>query len=101
MDANTQTAPNGKGAAANDIAAQLSRLEDELASLKETLGKAHASGCDCAACAEEASKMVQHAKEQMKSAMTGIEGYLRDNPRVVIGSALGVGVLLGILLRRH
>lgn len=85
----------------DDVAAQLGRLQDELNAIKETIAATHHESCNCAACAEEAGKMAEHAKEQVKSAIGDLETYVRDNPRVVIGGALGVGVLLGLLLRRH
>lgn len=85
----------------DDVAAQLGRLQDELTAIKEAIAATHHESCNCAACAEEASKMAQHAKERVQPAIGDLEAYIRDNPRAVIGGALGIGVLLGLFLRRH
>jgi ElaB/YqjD/DUF883 family membrane-anchored ribosome-binding protein len=72
----------------DDLAAQLRRLQADLDAIKETLkqtGKREAQG----------------ALRDAQSAMSSAEAYARANPNAVIAGAVGVGVLLGLLLRRH
>ena len=68
-----------KQAPADDLAAQMRRLQDDLDSIKETLKDA--------------------GKREAQSAVANVEGYARDNPRTVLAGAVGIGVLLGLLLR--
>ena len=72
-------ATNGKPE--DDIAEQLRRLQDELDSLK--------------------TAMLNTGKLEAQSAAAGLEAYARENPRAVLAGAVGIGVLLGLLLRRH
>ncbi|KQZ02103.1 hypothetical protein ASD45_15485 [Pseudolabrys sp. Root1462] len=72
----------------DDLAAQLRRLQADLDAIKETL--------------KQAGKREAHsAMHDAKSAMSNAEAYVRANPNAVIAGAVGVGVLLGLLLRRH
>ena len=87
-------------ATGEDLAAQFRRLQDDLKAIKETLAGKHAAGCNCAACAEEASKLAQHAKDEVHSAVAELEAYARKHPQYVVGGALGLGVVLGLLLGR-
>lgn len=64
-----------------DLAAQLRRLQDDLDAIKQTLKET--------------------GKREAQSAVAGIEAYARENPRAVLAGAVGAGVLLGLLLRRH
>ena len=68
-------------AQADDLAAQLRRLQADLDAIKETLK--------------------QTGKREAQSAISGVEAYARDNPHAVIAGAVGVGLLLGFMLRRH
>jgi ElaB/YqjD/DUF883 family membrane-anchored ribosome-binding protein len=72
----------------DDLAAQLRRLQADLDAIKETL--------------KQAGKREAHSvMHDAKSAMSNAEAYVRANPNAVIAGAVGVGVLLGLLLRRH
>jgi len=89
-------------AAADDLAAQIRRLQDDLNAIKNSLaGKESNAACSCAACAEEAGKLAQHAKHQAQSAIADVETFARQHPAYVVGGALGAGLLLGLLMRRH
>jgi len=72
----------------DDLAAQLRRLQTDLDAIKETLKQA-------------GKREAQSALRDAQSAMSGAEAYARANPNAVIAGAVGVGVLLGLLLRRH
>jgi ElaB/YqjD/DUF883 family membrane-anchored ribosome-binding protein len=49
---------------------------------------------------EELRGAVENAKSQAKSRQAEGEAYVRENPTKAISVALGVGVLLGLLLRK-
>ena len=59
-----------KQAPADDLAAQMRRLQDDLDSIKETLKDA--------------------GKREAQSAVANVEGYARDNPRTVLAGAVGL-----------
>jgi len=50
--------------------------------------------------AEELRGAVENAKSQAKSWQAEGEAYVRENPTKAVLVALGVGILLGLLLRR-
>ena len=50
--------------------------------------------------AEELRGAVENAKSQAKSWQAEGEAYVRENPSKAILVALGVGILLGLLLRK-
>jgi ElaB/YqjD/DUF883 family membrane-anchored ribosome-binding protein len=109
MDAARQeTTPGMAAGAGGDVAAQLGRLREELSAIKQTIagfGKASSGqasgGCSCAACKDAASQLAQHAKQEARSAIADLETFARQNPRYVVGGALGVGLALGLLLGRR
>ena len=109
MDAAKQQAALGMAAgAADEVAAQIGRLRDELGTIKQTIadfGKASSGrargACNCAACADAASQLALHAKQNAQAAIADLETYAKQNLRCVVGGALGVGLVLGLLLRRH
>ncbi|MFA6266259.1 MAG: hypothetical protein WC670_11175 [Pseudolabrys sp.] len=68
-------------APSEDLTAQLRRLQGDLDAIKETLK--------------------QTGRREAQSAIDNVEAYARDNPRTVIAGAVGLGVLLGLMLRRH
>jgi ElaB/YqjD/DUF883 family membrane-anchored ribosome-binding protein len=70
--------------AADEIAAQLRRLQDDLATLKETM-----------------AGVGKKAEGEAKSMLAGAEAFARDNPRAVLAGAVGLGLVLGLLLRRN
>lgn len=102
----------GRAAAASgeELAAQLQRLSDDINAIKQTLGSlgktsaaqaqdgAHRIG---AAAAEAAGEAVGEAQRQVHSLAAEFEAVARRHPGAVLGGALGLGVLLGLLLRRH
>ena len=65
----------------DDLAAQLRRLQDDLSALKETMSKG--------------------AKAEASSVVADLEDFARKNPGAVLGGAIGLGVVLGLLLRRR
>ena len=65
----------------DDLAAQLRRLQDDLSALKETMSKG--------------------AKAEANSVVADLEDFARKNPGAVLGGAIGLGVVLGLLLRRR
>jgi ElaB/YqjD/DUF883 family membrane-anchored ribosome-binding protein len=96
------------GMAGDDMAAQLGRLQDELRALKETMasfgkppGRETGGACNCAACVEAASQLARHARQDAEAAIADLETFARKNPRYVLGGALGVGLVLGLLLQRR
>ncbi|RDV03340.1 hypothetical protein [Undibacter mobilis] len=72
----------------DDLAAQLRRLQADLDAIKDTLKQA-------------GKREAQSAMREAQSAMSSVEAYARANPNALIAGAVGVGVLLGLLLRRH
>ena len=105
MDAARQeTAPGTAVAAGDDVAAQIGRLRDEVSAIQQTIagvGKASNGACSCAVCAEAANQLARHAKQDAQAAIADLETFARQNLRCVVGGALGVGLVLGLLLRRH
>jgi len=70
--------------AADEVAAQLCRLQDDLATLKETM-----------------VGVGKRAEGEAKSMVARAEAFARENPRTVLAGAVGLGLVLGLLLRRH
>jgi ElaB/YqjD/DUF883 family membrane-anchored ribosome-binding protein len=65
----------------DDLATQLHRLQDDLNTIKETMSKG--------------------AKAEANSVIADLEDFARKNPGAVVGGAVGLGVVLGLLLRRR
>lgn len=86
---------------ADDVAAQLRRLQDELKAVKETIANIGEKTFDPGRCAADAGKLAQAAKDEVHSTMAALEDYARKNPAYAVGGALGLGVILGILLGRR
>lgn len=72
----------------DDLAAQFRRLQADLDAIKEAL-------------TQTGKREAQSAMHEAQSAMSRAEAYARANPNAVIAGAVGVGILLGLLLRRH
>ena len=101
---------NSAADAGVDLAAELRRLQRDLNAIKETIaGFGQASGAEAsgaasrigAAAKEAAGEFADNAKQDAQSALADLETFVRQNPRYVLGGALGLGVVLGLLLRRH
>lgn len=93
-----------------DLAAELRRLQKDLAAMEETIvGFGRASGTEAAGAAsrigavasDAASEFADNAKKETQSVMADVETFVRQNPRYVLGGALGLGLVLGLTLRRH
>ena len=96
--------------AGGDLAAQLRRLQEDLGAIQQTvtgLGKvagAEAGGAASrigAAGADAARDFADSARKEARSAIADAEAFARKNPGVVLGGALGLGLVLGLLLRRR
>jgi ElaB/YqjD/DUF883 family membrane-anchored ribosome-binding protein len=94
----------------DDLAAELRRLQDDLAAIQQTVagfGKetgAEASGAASrigAAAADAAHDFADSARRGAHSAAADFEDFARKNPRFVLGSALGLGFVLGLMLGRR
>jgi ElaB/YqjD/DUF883 family membrane-anchored ribosome-binding protein len=70
-----------------EIAKHLQSLRKELESLSGSIARA-------------GGHQAERAQDAMKEAVTAIETAVRQNPIQGVGIALGVGFLLGIILRR-
>jgi ElaB/YqjD/DUF883 family membrane-anchored ribosome-binding protein len=75
-------------AADENLAAQLRRLQGDFDALKQTM----------AGLGENLSKK---AEGEAKSMLAEAEAFARDNPRTVLAGAVGLGLVLRLLLRRH
>jgi ElaB/YqjD/DUF883 family membrane-anchored ribosome-binding protein len=98
------------GSASDDLAAQLRQLQDDLAAIQSTVGgfgraasaeAAEAASRIGAAGADAARQFAYGARQQANSALGDFEDFARKNPTAVLGGAVGLGVILGLLLRRH
>jgi ElaB/YqjD/DUF883 family membrane-anchored ribosome-binding protein len=96
--------------AGDDLAAELHRLQDDLAAIQQTVagfGKqtgAEASGAAPrigAAAADAARDFADNARQDASSALADFEEFCRKNPRCVLGGALALGFILGLMLRRR
>jgi len=105
MDVARQEIPHGMASGAgDDVAAQLGRLQDELSAIKQTIagfGKVSSGACSCEACVETARKIAQHAEQEVQAAIADLKTFAQHNPRYVLGGALGVGLVLGLMLHRR
>jgi ElaB/YqjD/DUF883 family membrane-anchored ribosome-binding protein len=71
-----------------DLTAQLRRLQDDFETLKQTM-------------AGLGENLGQKAGHEAQSKVAAAEAFARDNPRTVLAGAVGLGLVLGLLLRRH
>ena len=70
-----------------EIAKHLQSLRNELEGLSGSIARA-------------GGHQAERAQDAMKEAVTAIETAVRQNPIQGVGIALGVGFLLGVILRR-
>ena len=106
--AGQEVPPDMAAGPGDDVAAQIRGLRDEFSAIKQTIaGLGRPSGgnangaCNCVACREAARQLAQHAKHEAQTAIASLENFARQYPRYGLGGALGVGLVLGLLLRRH
>ena len=94
----------------DDLAAEIRRLQDDLNAIKYTLAnfgetsQAEAAGAASrigATAKEAAAGLADNAKKDAYSLLAEIEDYARQNPRYVVGGAIGLGLVLGLFLRRR
>jgi ElaB/YqjD/DUF883 family membrane-anchored ribosome-binding protein len=97
-------------ATADDLAAQMRQLQGDLASIKSTIAgygetsrtQARETASRIGATAKEAAgEFAGHARHDLESMLADFENYARQNPHYVVGGAIGLGLLLGLLLRRR
>ena len=96
--------------AGGELGGELRKLQEDLAAIQRTVagfsqearteaaGAASRIGDHAAGAAHE---FAGSAKQQAHSAMADFEEFARKNPQVVLGATLGVGVLVGLMLRRR
>ncbi len=96
--------------AGGELAGELRKLQDDLAAIQRTVagfgqeareeaaGAATRIGGHAAGAAHD---FADNARQQAHSAMADFEEFARKNPQVVLGTALGLGVVLGLMLRRR
>lgn len=89
----------------NDFKDGVQKMGERAGEVKENLtGMARDAASTAKAGAQEVSKGVKHTVDAgRKSAAEAIEGLtdrISENPLTTIGVALGVGVLIGFLIRR-
>ena len=93
-----------------DLTAELRRLQNDLDVMQETIlgfgktSRAEASAAASrigAAASDAASDFAANAKNEPQSVMADLETFARQNPRYVLGGALGLGLVLGLTLRRR
>jgi len=58
------------------------------------------AGEKAAALKDEASVKLQQGKEKAKELHSSAEDYVRENPTKAVLGAVGVGVIIGLILRR-
>jgi ElaB/YqjD/DUF883 family membrane-anchored ribosome-binding protein len=94
----------------DDLAAELRRLQDDLNAVKDTIAnfgetsRAEAAGAASrihATAKEAAAGLADNAKQDAHSLLAELEDYARQNPQYVVGGAIGLGLLLGLFLRRR
>lgn len=95
--------------AGGELAKELHKLQDDLAAIQhsvtdfgrevgeEARGATSRVGATAAGVAHE---FADNAKQQASSAMADFEEFTRKNPLVVLGATLGLGFIVGLLLRR-
>lgn len=95
--------------AGGELAKELHKLQDDLAAIQRTVtsfgqeARDEARGATSrigATAADMAHDFADNAKQQASSAMADFEEFTRKKPHVVLGAAIGLGVILGLLLRR-
>ena len=97
-------------AAGEDVSEQLAQLQEDINGIKRTIGgfaefsRAEAAGAASrigGVAAETAGAFADEAKKETQSVVADLEAFARENPRYVLGGALGVGLVLGLMLRRR
>lgn len=93
-----------------DLAAELERLQGDIADIKRTLaGFAEASGAEARGAAsrlggvasEKIDEFAERARSESETIVGELEAYARKNPYQVLAGALGIGVIIGLLMRRR
>jgi len=96
-------------ATGDDLAAQIKRVQDDLNAIKDTIAgfgqtsRDEATGAASrigAVAKDAAGEYADTMKQDAQSTIDAFEAYARKNPHVVLGGALGLGVVLGLLLGR-
>lgn len=96
--------------AGGELGDELRKLQDDLAAIQRTVtGFGHEARTEAAGAASRigahasgaAHEFADSARQQASSAMADFETFARKNPQVVLGAALGLGVVIGLLLRRR
>ncbi|HEY0223605.1 MAG TPA: hypothetical protein VGC38_03745 [Pseudolabrys sp.] len=96
--------------AGDDLAVELRRLQDDLKTVKDTIAnfgttsRAEAAGAASrirATAKEAAAGLAGNAKQDAHSLLAEFEDYARRNPQYVVGGAIGLGLVLGLFLRRR
>jgi ElaB/YqjD/DUF883 family membrane-anchored ribosome-binding protein len=97
-------------ATGDDLAAQIRQLHDDLSTIKETIAAfgqtSRAQAGDAASrigatAKEAAGDFADSAKKDAQSLLAEFEDYARTNPHYVVGGAIGLGLVLGLFLRRR
>ncbi len=93
-----------------DLAAQLERLQHDIADIRRTVaGFAETSGAEARGAAsriggvasEKIDEFADRARKESETIVGELEAYARKNPYQVLAGALGVGVIIGLSLRRR
>jgi ElaB/YqjD/DUF883 family membrane-anchored ribosome-binding protein len=93
-----------------ELADDLRKLQKDLAGIQRTLaGFGYEAGTEAAGAAsrigataaDAAHEFADGAKQRAHSAVADFEDFTRKNPQVVLGAALGLGVVVGMFLRRR
>ncbi len=96
--------------ASEDLAAELRQLQDDLAAIQGTIsafGKTAGAEASKTASrvgavgAEAAREFAADARDRAHSTVADFEEFARRNPLWVLGCALGLGFILGLLMRRQ
>jgi ElaB/YqjD/DUF883 family membrane-anchored ribosome-binding protein len=96
--------------AGGDLAAELARLQDDLAAIQQTVtGLGKSTGAEAseaasrigAAATDAAHDFAENVRQDAHSAVADFEDFARKNPRFVLGGALGLGFVLGLMLGRR
>ena len=96
--------------AGGELADELRKLQDDLAAIQRTVAgfgeeaREEAAGAASrigATASDAAHDFAGSAKEHAHSAMADFEAFTRKNPQVVLGATLGLGVVIGLLMRRR
>lgn len=97
-------------AAGEDLAAELRQLQDDLAAIQHTIGAfgkaaraeaGEASARTRAAGADAAREFAADAGNRVHATIADFEEFARRNPQCVLACALGLGAILGLLMRRR